>query len=399
MVIIMFAALNLKKCLPFFIAAVFLSVLLFFPSACADGITNGIVYSCKILVPSLFPYMVLSSFIMRSGADGMTRGRLTKVVFHLPECCTAAVLLSFVGGFPVGAKCVQLLYQEQKITVAQAQRMLCFCVCSGPAFLITAIGAVMLNNIVVGIILYISQLASCIIIGIAVGIFSRVKKSDKNTETVKNKKVHSEENKGIVSSIIEASLDGANSIIGMTALVLIFSLVVSVLNDSGAVGLLCTVFEKIGVSSRITSTVIPIILEVTGACGNIREAALPVYFYSLAVGFGGLCVHFQIFDIIRHIPIKRSIYLLFRVINAGLSTLITYLICLFYAPDTDVFSVLGGKEADISSVSFAGSIALVVLSVVFVLSFHRKNYQRRACTPDSRRRAAGVNLIPFGRSE
>ncbi len=255
--------------------------------------------------------------------------------------------------------------------------MLCFCVCSGPAFLITAIGAVMLDNIAVGIILYISQLASCMIIGIAVGIVARVKKSNENTNMVKNIKLNPEQKKSIVSSVIEASLDGANSIIGMTALVLIFSLVVSVLQELGAVGWLCAVFEKIGISGRITSTVIPIILEVTGACSNIKEAALPVYFYSLAVGFGGLCVHFQIFDIIRHIPIKRSIYLLFRVINAVLSTLITYIICLFYIPNKDVFSVLGGKEADVSSVSFAGSIALVVMSVVFVLSFHRKNYYRK----------------------
>ena len=103
-VIIMFATFKLKKFLPFSVAALFLSVLLFFPSACADGITNGIVYSCKILVPSLFPYMVLSSFVMRSGAVEIIKGRLTKIIFALPGCCSAAVLLSFVGGFPVGAK-------------------------------------------------------------------------------------------------------------------------------------------------------------------------------------------------------------------------------------------------------------------------------------------------------
>ena len=130
-------------------AAAVMTVLLFFLFLCTEGIKKGMGYTVRIIVPSLFPYMVLSSFIVRSGTDiiiGRISVPLTKLL-ALPESAGAAVLLSLTGGFPVGAKCVSLLYEEGRLNKEQADRMMCFCVCPGPAFLIPALGCIMLGNI------------------------------------------------------------------------------------------------------------------------------------------------------------------------------------------------------------------------------------------------------------
>ena len=374
----MFGASKIKKTVPFFLSFCFISILLIFPSYCVEGVLKGLENTCRILIPSLFPYMVLSSFIMRSGADkyiGKILASVTKVLFNLPPVCSSAIILSLIGGFPVGAKCVQLLYSGKKITPEQAQRMMLFCVCSGPAFLITAIGTVMLHNIEAGIILYITQIFSCIIIGICTGIYSRIKNKNsgiKNTDenTVKIKS-------SSVTAILEASSDGAESVMSMTALVVIFSLLLNVYSKSGAADMLTSLFCAAGMQTSQSEIIIPIISEVTMACNEIRNLSLPVWYFSLATGFGGICVHMQIFGILRDVPIKRGIYILFRLINAVISTLAAYAVFKLYSPTTEVFSVLGGAEAETSATTLIGSAALIVMCAVFLLSLRKKELTRR----------------------
>ena len=373
----MFAAVKLKNTLTFLMSFCFLMLLLLFPSAAAEGITGGLGYAFEILVPSLFPYMVLSSFIMRTRAErviGKAAAPITRAVFNLPSGCASGIILSLVGGFPVGAKCVQLLYAKGVITSQQAERMMLFCVCSGPAFLITAVGAVMLRNPGAGIVLYASQAASCIIIGAILGIISR-RKSDSCNEKKNSISVQSQED-SIITSLIQASTDGAYSIISMTALVLIFSLFVNILGSSGFTDAFSSGLSFFGVSPRTAKTVLPIILEVTGACKAVCDSSMPLWYFSLAAGFGGLCVHFQIFDILKDVPIRRGRYLIFRVINAVLSSLIAYIVCRFYSPTAETFTVFGGQQAELSATTAAGSAVLVIMSVVFALTMRRKNFPR-----------------------
>ncbi len=367
----MFSIFTFKKAGIVLISCTLLMILVCYPYECAKGIDKGLQYSCEIIIPSLFPYIVLSSFIIRSGA-GHIIGKLflpiTRYLFNLPECAGSAVILSFIGGFPVGAKCVSLLYREKKITVAEAERMMKFCVCSGPAFMITAIGTVMLNSVQAGWILYISQILSCVLIGTILGTVERLQN---HSVCGKDSKMNQQNKISVITYLIEASSDGANSVISMTALILMFSLLGNVIQCSGLSEMLTFILDKIGINSRISSIIVPMVLEVTGGCSAIREASLPIWFFSLCVGFGGMCVHFQIFELIKGIPVRRSVYLLFRLINAVTSAFITYLICLIYRPTAGVFAVGGGDEAHISAATYMGSLALIVMSVLFVLTLQK----------------------------
>ena len=58
------------------------------------------------------------------------------------------------------------MYETKQISLNQARRMSLFCVGAGPAFLITAVGTVLLGNTKLGIILLVSQLISGLILGI-----------------------------------------------------------------------------------------------------------------------------------------------------------------------------------------------------------------------------------------
>ena len=56
-----------EKSAALLIAAGLTVLLLWFPGAAKEGVERGLPLTVRWLVPSLFPYMVLSSFLLRTG--------------------------------------------------------------------------------------------------------------------------------------------------------------------------------------------------------------------------------------------------------------------------------------------------------------------------------------------
>ena len=107
----------MKKITAVFVSVLGIALLLIFPKEVSEGIKTGLENSARLLVPSLFPFMVLSSFMIRSDAYeyiGKIFFPLARIL-RISEGAVSAVVLSFIGGFPVGAKCVRLLYGSGKI--------------------------------------------------------------------------------------------------------------------------------------------------------------------------------------------------------------------------------------------------------------------------------------------
>lgn len=348
-------------------------LILFNSAASSNGITSGLEYSARLLIPSLFPFMVISSFIIRSGVSdiaGSIFSPVTRFLFRLPKAASSAVFLSFIGGFPVGAKCVRLLYDEDKITEAQAEQMMLFCVCSGPAFLITGVGVLMLGNIQAGIILYLSQVSSGIILGIISGLIYS------ENEIVNEKKNRHNRKKSIINEFILSCSDGAGAIIQLTAMVVFFSMFISVMEQTEFPVLFCRFLMAFGFEYPEADCVFNIILEVTVACKKICSGGCPLWLLAFASGFGGLCVHFQIFSVLGDIKISRVKFIAFRFVNACLSSAFVYILCRFYNPVSETFSLIGGGEAELTSTTFAGAVGLVIMCMIFVLSLKKSELSR-----------------------
>lgn len=75
------------------------------PELCASGAAQGLLLSGRVLIPSLFPMTVCTMFIMGSGAfSGLKRvSHVTQKLFHLSSDEFITVILSLIGGYPVGA--------------------------------------------------------------------------------------------------------------------------------------------------------------------------------------------------------------------------------------------------------------------------------------------------------
>lgn len=82
---------------------------------CYRGIESGIGFCLSVLIPSLFFFMIVAAYIVDSGiAEAICRplGRLSQALFRLPHESLAVILLSMIGGYPVGAACTAILHRD-----------------------------------------------------------------------------------------------------------------------------------------------------------------------------------------------------------------------------------------------------------------------------------------------
>ena len=343
----MYRLLNKSKVLAlWFFACSSLAVLLIFPAQCRNGGTNGVYLCIQVLIPSLFPFMVLSSFLVESGlSEALPKwtGKLTKVLFRLPESSTCVILLAMLGGYPVGAAGIKSLWKAKLITDKQAQRMSLFCVASGPGFLVTYIGAVMTRSLRTGYILLASQIIAVIILG----LLSRITdKSPLIFQKARKIKIHAKD------ALIPSVTSAIKSCSLMCALVVLF----------GAISEVIMTFTE----NNPSANWIIALFEITNGT-KILADGYPTALLSAACGFGGLCVHFQVFSQLQGIGISKLLFYIFRIIQGLICCIITHILLKFFPVAQTVFSTVDNAKATFGNTAIS-CVMLILCCCAFLIS-------------------------------
>ena len=94
-----------------------------------------------------------------------------------------AFIMGIISGYPVGAKIVTEFRKNADCSKAEAERLLAFTNNSGPLFIIGTVGVSMFGNTLIGLLLFITHILSCIIVGF---LFRFWKYNDKEFLSSKN---------------------------------------------------------------------------------------------------------------------------------------------------------------------------------------------------------------------
>ena len=130
------------------------------------GATEGIDMCISALIPSLFPFFVLSIIL-----TGALSGQVIKCLQPVGDICkmppgTEYILaIGFLGGYPVGAHSISQLSQQGKLTDLQAMRLLAFCNNAGPSFIFGVLGS-MFSSPIISWLLWCVYLLSALLVGI-----------------------------------------------------------------------------------------------------------------------------------------------------------------------------------------------------------------------------------------
>ena len=362
-------------------ALLFAAVLCIFPEECAKGAGRGVECCLQVLIPSLFPFMILGVFTVQTGAAaaiGRLLERPFRFLFRLPGCAAPILLMSMIGGYPVGPRSTLSLLESGQITREEAGRMLCFCVNAGPAFVLSIVGAGYLKSPPAGLLLLAGQLLSCCLLGLL------CRGGGKKSVLVENHSAKAQANTATSLSVGEALLRSTEAAVRSMASTCAFVILF------GMASYLAAQFLPDG----LLPAALTAFLEVTQGCFELSALDIPLWGYALALGWGGLSVQYQILSLFREPVLSAGKFRLFRLLHGLLAALCTFgLSWLFPAvPQVEeAFSNFSGIIRPAAPVSPAAGVALLVLCAVFLLSLTQSSTLRSGPREFLRRRRHSVH--------
>ena len=309
----------ITRFLPFVTAFfVVFSLLLFYPDASAKGVENGINICLDKIIPTLFPMLVVTTICFESGVIKTSSGLFRKIMyalFRLPGEAAPVILMSLIGGYPIGSVLSAEAYRKGILTREQASRTLLFCVNPGPAFTVSTVGLLMLNSKKTGILIYSATVLSSLIIGILLRFWA-----------VDKIPIHKNKDKNVIADkfdITTSITTAVKNMLNICAWIIMFSSINSLLSSISGGG---SFFEFYRLLSEVTDATSVV----------VEKYSLPIV--SAVISFSGFCVHLQLIPFMNTLKLKYIYFLAVRIAASMLSLSVTFVIQKMFPSCCEVIS-------------------------------------------------------------
>ena len=126
-----------------FLSLALFAAFLLCPTACADGVREGLSLAAVQALPALFPFFVVSGLLVRCDTARLSPllAKPLARLYGLPPEAAPALVLGLIGGYPVGATTACALLSEGVLSREAAERVNRFCNCASPGFCIGLVGS------------------------------------------------------------------------------------------------------------------------------------------------------------------------------------------------------------------------------------------------------------------
>ena len=131
--------LSIRKNAISIIFVLFTIFLVIFSKSNLTAAKNGLKLWANNVVPSLLPFFIATNLLSHTNVIKYVSkacNKFMRPIFNVPGECAYAFILGLISGYPVGAKIVTDLKDNNLCTTEEAERMLCFTNNSGPLFII-----------------------------------------------------------------------------------------------------------------------------------------------------------------------------------------------------------------------------------------------------------------------
>ena len=314
--------------------------------AVSAAAADTIVLCGRVVIPSLFPFLVLSSLCLSTGMGrGLCRllSHPMERLFHLPGSGAPALVLGLIGGYPVGARTVFDLYDRKGCSAEECSRLLAFCSCCGPAFLCSAVGVALFGSLRAGLMLYGCHVGAALVIGLVQGRF--LPKPDRRTIALP-----ASPSLSFARAFTQAVGSACGAMLNVCAFVVFFAALMALLEDSGCMGFLKDLLRFL--PKGMAEPLVRGLLEMTGGVAALGETTCLTFPQAMGLaggmaGWGGLSVHAQVLALREERDIPMGRYFtgkLFHGLLAGCLSFCAAFYCLPESAHHPVFQPLYGAE-------------------------------------------------------
>lgn len=240
------------------------------------GASEGIELCLKTLIPSLFPFFILSS-MMTNSLSGQSLPLLYPFgkFCHIPKGLEFILAIGFLGGYPVGAQSIAQVYHSGSIKKEDAERLVAFSNNAGPSFLF-GVAAPLFSDMKTIWIIWGIHIVSALFVGIILPA------PDSRIEAI------SYPNRSSFTILLQNSIRVMATV---CSLVILFRMVIVFLNQ--------WILWLLPNPARVF---VAGILELSNGClmlHSIPLQSMRFIFVCVFLSFGGICVSFQTFSVCR----------------------------------------------------------------------------------------------------
>ncbi len=277
---------------------IFIIFFLFFANVKDINLTiyNSLIFCGNTLICSIFPFMVISSFISNTYIIEKLLSKSKNNILGICKIYLPSIILGSIAGFVTGAKCIREIYSKNPTDSESFSNAIILSSNAGIGFIVACVGVRIWNSTIYGFILYAFQIIISLFLG---KIFFR-KKQDENYFIITQKANY-------INAFTDAISSSAQVIITMCSFIIFFSIIITTIS---------TLFP---IETRTeVSSILNIFLEFcTGAfkCVSFKNTLLCGFLTGFSIGFGGLCVHFQIFSVCNNFPLSKGKFFVFKLIH------------------------------------------------------------------------------------
>ena len=327
----MLRRLTQTKCRDLILGLALLSIgaaLICYPTQSMEAGQQGLQLCFNVIIPSLFPFFVLSSLVVELGMArylGRAVERLMWPLFRVGGAGACALVLGFVGGYPIGARTAINLYEKGLCTKTETQRMLAFCNNSGPAFIFGVVGAGVFGSSAIGLLLYLAHIAASLCVGILFRFYG-----GESPRTISRSSTPQFQAARLSTAFTASVRNSFASIWNICAFVVFFTVVIRLLFLCGAMtlaaSLLSVLLSPFGFDPASAQHLLIGLLEVSSGVTSLTGEGAPAGQVSMAafmLGWAGLSVHCQVLSFLSDTALSPGTYLAGKALHGILSAVFT----------------------------------------------------------------------------
>jgi len=337
------------------------------PNICIQYTISGAKLFFNAIFPSLFPFLVVINIII--GYDGIhiysnLLGSLICRPLKLPKECNFALLVSVLCGYPLGARYTCDLYEKNIIDLNTCERLLNIASNASPLFIIGSVGTSMMFNSKIGYILLLSNILSCIFMGLIIpskNYSFRIKYRSSNFPKIESSNLN-------IGIILKNSIEDAmKNSLNIGGFIIIFTVITGIIKDNVIFNIVITKLALIiGASGNFIEGILLGMLEMTNGCYLISSSSSNLYVklpvLSFLIAFSGLSIISQVYSYTYKYTVSIKKYIRRKFCQGIISSILTIILYYIFLHASSVFTFNN------TIVYKSSNLYLLILIILFIPS-------------------------------
>ena len=333
---IKFLVFNIKKSFLPISICLFTILLLIFSNTNLSSAKTGLALWANSVVPSLLPFFIATELLGYTNVIsilGKLLNKLMKPIFNVPGEGAFPFIMGIISGYPMGAKIVSNFKSQGICTSEEAERLLAFTNNSGPLFIIGTVGIGLFKDTNIGVLLFITHILACLTVAFLFRFWKSSKRFGKKGDSpLFCQKQVSISNLGEV--LATSIMSAINTIFLIGGFIVLFSVIISILENSGTLHALTHLIHPIlnifKIPVSYADGIFTGLLEVTNGLCNIsnitnKNISTNVIICAFLLGFGGISIMLQILSIVSKVKISIKPYIIGKLMQGIFAAIYTYI--------------------------------------------------------------------------